>query len=993
MAVAGGQYPQPIHQTPVAPELNDFVKHYEPSGQDYSGDGSGLAPEESVMGLNLADGYLAELVAAEPVIRQPIDIQFDARGRIWVVQYLQYPFPAGLTVVSYDKYLRAEYDSTPLPPPHHMGGADKITILDDVDGDGYFELAKTFVEGLNMATSVLPGSGGAWVMQSPYLLFYPDADGDDIPDRDPEVRLSGFGMEDTHSLANNLHWGPDGWIYGATGSTSTLHVRGEALLGQGIWRYHPDLDFFEVFAEGGGNTFSLEFDSVGRAFSGTNDGGTRGLYYEQGANYIKRWSKHGPAQNPFYFGYFDHMKHEGYKERFAQTFVIYENELMPALAGQVVTGMALTNRVQASRLLPDGTTFRTEDSATLLTTPDRAFRPVDLEIGPNGAIYMADWSDLRLTHLDPKDNWDKSSGRIIRLVTEKMPHEPHRDLTRLSPVELLHLLDDPNRQIREKVRPLLAAAHDTVTTPLWHRLRHNAPSALEAFWVLNLRNKFSEADLTHLLVHENPHIRRWSVRLLGDRRSLCADTRMAIRSLSKVEVDPAVISQIICSLRRLPANHGYPILRELLVRSDLVFDDHLQLLIWWTLEAGLLNGRQAMLSLAMDPTVTSTAIFRKALASKIGRRLSADQGPRKYYTLIDGTYSDWVIERAPEYFIKNLDYLGEILRRTAPADRLLYIKGMARGLTGPPVSSIPRSLNAQLDQLLAAQGDSQWVNLVAARLGNETALHKIDRFVRSNIAVSTEEHFLGVNLLADFDRLDLLPYLVEQVTLSEEPAKQEAYLAALGRYNDLRAAETLMELYEGLSPNLQGMICRLLTKSLAWTSYMLGRIEQGAFTPASFPSEALTMLEHYQQLGLIESGSQRLENAGAMSQFAQGVTDYEKGRTDYLLTCAPCHEQQGTGKLGYAPSLVDSSWIQQIPEALVSIILHGKHNLENGLIMPPWKHYDDERIAAITNFVRGEFGGLRENISPEFVEEVRHATADRTEAWEDHELTETYLTP
>jgi hypothetical protein len=164
------------------------------------------APDEAVKRFRIKDGFEVQLLAAEPMVRQPLDLTWDTRGRLWVVQYLQYPFPAGLKVVKYDQYLRAVFDKVPPPPPHHFPGADKVTVLEDTDGDGRFDTAKDVITGLNIVSSVLLGRGGIWVLNPPYLLFYRDANGDDVPDGDPEVHLSGFGLEDTHSVANSLEW-------------------------------------------------------------------------------------------------------------------------------------------------------------------------------------------------------------------------------------------------------------------------------------------------------------------------------------------------------------------------------------------------------------------------------------------------------------------------------------------------------------------------------------------------------------------------------------------------------------------------------------------------------------------------------------------------------------------------------------------------------------------------------------------------------------------
>ncbi len=195
------------------------------------------------------------------------------------------------------------FDKVPPPPPNHFVGKDIITVLEDTNGDGAYDKSKDVITGLNIATSVVVGRGGIWVLNPPYLLFYPDADGDDVPDGDPEVHLSGFGLEDTHSVANSLSWGPDGWLYGANGSTTTATINSEVtrnvhFKGQCIWRYHPVTKVFEVYAEGGGNTFSLELDSKGRVFSGTNNGSTRGMHYAQGGYAKKTGANTGHSQIP-----------------------------------------------------------------------------------------------------------------------------------------------------------------------------------------------------------------------------------------------------------------------------------------------------------------------------------------------------------------------------------------------------------------------------------------------------------------------------------------------------------------------------------------------------------------------------------------------------------------------------------------------------------------------------------------------------------------------
>ena len=364
-----------------------------------------LTPEQAVQRMKVADGFEVRLVASEPAIRQPVTMSFDARGRIWLIQYLQYPNPAGLKAVKVDEYLRTVYDRVPEPPPKGVKGADKITILEDKDGDGYFETAKDFVTGLNIASGMCLGHGGVFVANPPYLLFYADKNGDDVPDGDPEVLLTGFGMEDTHSLANSLQWGPDGWLYGATGSTSTTKIRGIEFQ-QGVWRYHPVTKEFELFAEGGGNTWGLDFDRHGNAIAGTNFGGSAMLHQVQGAYYLKGFSKHGPLHNANTYGYFEHVPYTGFKGGHVTIGgMLYQGGAFPALYNdQYIAANILSNDIYWHVVEKKGSSFVNRHGGELIVSGDKWFRPVDTQIGPDGAVYIVDWYDARANHVDPRDN-------------------------------------------------------------------------------------------------------------------------------------------------------------------------------------------------------------------------------------------------------------------------------------------------------------------------------------------------------------------------------------------------------------------------------------------------------------------------------------------------------------------------------------------------------------------------------------------------------------
>ena len=359
----------------------------------------GYAPDEATRHMTVPEGLEVQLVAAEPLVRQPVAIEFDDAGRLWVIQYLQYPNPAGLKRTKVDRYSRTQYDKVPEPPPRGPRGADRITILEDTDGDGRADRAKDFVDGLNLATGLAFGHGGVFVMQAPYLLFYPDRDRDDVPDGDPDVLVSGFGIEDAHSVANSLTWGPDGWLYGCQGSTVTANIRGIEFQ-QGVWRYHPITGRFELFCEGGGNSWGLDFDRHGNLLYSTNHGGFAMLHGVQGAYYWKQFGKHGALHNPFAFGYFDHVPHKNLRGGHVTVGgIVYGGDsLGEEFRGKYIGADLLGHAVYWHDLEPRGSTFSATHAGDLLLAGDTWFAPSDVTTGPDGAIYVCDWHDQRTAH-------------------------------------------------------------------------------------------------------------------------------------------------------------------------------------------------------------------------------------------------------------------------------------------------------------------------------------------------------------------------------------------------------------------------------------------------------------------------------------------------------------------------------------------------------------------------------------------------------------------
>jgi glucose/arabinose dehydrogenase/mono/diheme cytochrome c family protein len=983
---AGGptQQEQEKHFTP---EIEKFAETFKPAGEGVEGAGGSQAPapEESLRLFTVTDGLLMEVVASEPTIRQPLTLHFDERGRLWVVQYIQYPFPAGLKVVKYDKYLRAVFDKVPLPPPNHVRGADKITILEDTDGDGRFESHKDFLTGLNIATSVAVGCDGVFVLNPPYLLFYPDRNKDDVPDGDPEVCLSGFGLEDTHAVANNLHWGPDGWLYGVQGSTTTGHVKGIDFLGQAVWRYHPATKAFELFAEGGGNPWTLDFDSKGRIFVGTNIGAARGLHFVQGGYYIKNWPKHGPLTNPYAFGFFQHMAHSGYQPRFSQTLVVYEGGALPNYEGQMIAGMALTNRMQASRLLTDTSSFRTEDSDPIVLSTSRWFRPVDTRVGPDGAVYIADWCDIRLSHLSTEDNWDKTNGRIYRLKAKgAQPMKPF-DLSRLSSQQLIGFLSHPNKWFREQAKRVLADRRDSTIVPVLKKLveDNRGQLALEALWAVNLSGGWDDSFALRQLSHPGEDVRCWTVRLLGDSKTVAPAIQARLVELARSETNAEVRSQLASSCKRLPARDALPILRELLLHSEDMNDLQVPLLLWWAIESKVSSDLPLVLKMLKDPALWDSPLFNRSIASRLGQRFTAERGNKSSYTLNEGEYSGWRTNYTPERCRANLNVCVQLLDVASNSQgKEELIRGMEEGLHGDLVEFDPAPLQKRISQIWADLPANAARVSLALRLKITQATAAALRMVGDESLPDADRKIL-IAALADLRVSAAVPVFLNLLPKTASESLRTELLGSLQRFSNPEIAQTLLESYPRLPRHLQLAAQGVLASQSQWAKLLLESVNSGQIPPRQITEGTLSAIHNHrdpQNEELIRkywgSPGQRENLAGEL----QSV--FRLGEQHYLSKCSYCHLASGQGM---RKSLVNSKWVLGVDRVLIRILLQGKQG--EGEAMPGFgAELDDAQIASILSYIRRQWGNQTQPVEPAAVHEIRLATADRKKAWTEEEL-------
>ncbi|MEM7231776.1 MAG: PVC-type heme-binding CxxCH protein [Planctomycetota bacterium] len=773
--------------------------------------------------LNVAQDLDLDLVLSDPKIANPLYINFDERGRLWLVEYRQYPWPAGLRLLSRDKVWRNVYEPPYAPPPPYpegspFRGADRISIHEDRDGDGKFETSKIFIEGLNLATAALRGRGGVFIMQPPYLLFYADRDDDDVPDSlTPDVLLSGFGIEDTHSIASSLRWGPDGWIYGAQGSTVSAAVvpwkdrkpvpGATALrsMGQHIWRYHPESRRYEIFAEGGGNTFGVEVDHLGHVFSGHNGGNTRGFHYVQGGYSRKTFGKHGELSNPHAFNYFRAMQHHNV-QRFTHTFTIYDAKDLPErYHGRMIAPSPILNVVYLSDVQRRGATFRTKDLFHMAKAGpgarDRFFSPVDAQYGPDGYVYLADWHAMQIAHIrNHNGESNPELGRVYRLRTKgaKPSGKKHVDLGRVSSRELVDVyLAHENRWFRQTALRVLGDRRDMkVTKRLLEIVRESkGQHALEALWALFVSGVPLESFLDMALGHENPEVRRWGVRLVGETPEVRSRTAARLAEMAHRDPNVDVRCQLAATARRIPTGAALPILAGLIERNEDTKDLFLPLMIWWALEAHA-DDHDDVLRFVSDPKRWKTGF-------------EIDEG----FDIIDGLMRRYAAIGTR----RSLLACAKLIELCPDKKRLARLmKGFGAAFEGRPLPPLPNELATRLSKV-----EGHFGTLIAVRRGDASAVDRaLAVLVDAKADAEKRKEFAKAlsDVSASPERVVDALFRTAFDAKNSESLRNTA-LSSLQKFSDPKLGERMLkglgELPDSLRATAEGVLASRSTWSLA----------------------------------------------------------------------------------------------------------------------------------------------------------------------------------
>lgn len=539
------------------------------------------SPEDEQKSFVVPEGFKVTLFASEPDITKPINMEFDNRGRLWVTQSSEYPIAAG-----------------------KGQGADKISILEDTDGDGRADQIDDFASDLNIPIGIMPMLDGAIAYSIPNLYYFRDENNDQKADANPEVLLGPFGHNDTHGMVNNLARGYDGWIHACHGFTNTSTIAGTdgdsiTMTSGNTFRFSPDGERVEQTTFGRVNPFGYAYDEWGYLYSA--DCHSKPIYQLIPQGNYPHFGKKPPA-----LGFAPEMMDYNLGSTALAGLELYTaNNFPEEYQHCFYSGDVVTCRIDRNAMIFEGSTPIAQKRDPLLVSKDPWFRPVDVKMGPDGALYVADFYNKIIGHYEvPLDHEgrDRNSGRIWRITYEGGPTPPADSLMETSIEYYLGKLSSPNLQTRLNAADMIvdvwgSAAVETVESSisnmeidkltfihgLWvlqriggldshlinRALRHPDPMVqVHGIRILKERPALSPQYQNHLLASvnnsENPHVKRVSAEVLGHftstshidplielyRNTDNADTHLKYTAMLGIQLnlrDPAVMQQIVAS--------------------------------------------------------------------------------------------------------------------------------------------------------------------------------------------------------------------------------------------------------------------------------------------------------------------------------------------------------------------------------------------------------------------------------------------------------------
>lgn len=884
-----------------------------------------LSPEEALAAFQVEPGLRIELIAAEPMVDDPVAFAWDEKRRLYVVENRGYPDPL-------------QTNGQPNEPWTTLG---RIVRLEDTDGDGRYDKRTLFAEGLGYPNGIMVWRGGVFVTSAPDLLYLKDNDGDGIAD-ERRVVLTGFATSRTAQIRMCYPTlGLDGWIYVAGGrnggkvSSPEHPSRPVVEFPPGDSRFHPDTLLFELV--GGNSQFGLAIDDFGRRFGLSNRHPVMHTVLEphhlkrnpylafntslQEVAKVQHEAKVFPLSDAKTASYWGQMfrpdpkrvGHEGTFTSASGHHIFGGTALTPEHVGNFFICEPAQNLIQRQVMRPNGASFISEVPYTgreFLATPDVGFRPVYLRNGPDGALYIADMYRQNIDHPQyvPEQarlmldfTGPHATGRIWRVV--KDVKIPPRTMPGTTVAELCRDLASPDSWWRDTARRLLLERADPASVPLLEKLVSDAPLAAtrsNALWTLEVMQRLSPAMINAALRDRDPRVREQGL-LLTERR--VAQSRENVASLLPMAQDADARVRFVAALvlggledSRVPAA-----LAAIAVRDG---EDR------WT-RAAVLSG----IGQRMDEFFSALSQARRANPA----------GFSKVMEDLSRVFGAGASLESCRRFLAAILVEDHDLSQSLPA-----VLGLVEGVRGRTDLGVKKG-ESLLAALLAGDAIGSGTQALDDLFRRATA-------VAQNERAATPARISAVSLLgsADYTRVGML--LGELLDARQPPALQLQVVRALERLGDPRGGELLVgaKNWTRYTPQIRAAVVSTMTSKPALAGVMFGAIERGTVKASEIPSTRRTQLLQHSDAKVraaAEAAFKRLEGGDRM-QVYQAYRDIlkqpanaAKGGEPFVRACSACHTYNGVGgKVG--PDL--GGVRNQSDDALLLHILVPNHEITPG---------------------------------------------------------------
>ncbi|MEQ9411797.1 MAG: c-type cytochrome [Fuerstiella sp.] len=864
-----------------------------------------LSPSESLAAAHVRDGYEVELVAAEPLVRDPVAIAWGPDGRLWVAEMADYP-------------LGMDGEGRP-------GG--RVRFLEDSDQDGTYDRSTLFLDELRFPTGLMPWRDGVLITAAPEILYARDTDGDGRADT-REVLFTGFQEGNQQLRVNGLRWGLDNWIYCASGAhhggygadrrLRAVRTGAEIRLGSRDFRFRPDS--LQIDPQSGPSQFGRNRDDWGNWFGQQN---SHPLWHFVLQDHYLRRNPHvaspdprrqlvGPGNPRVYPAKSPQKRFHSFEQsgRFtsACSAIIYRDELLfPATAAteHAFTCEPFHNLVQHNVIVQDGVSFTShrdpaETGPDFFASRDRWCRPVMVRTGPDGALWIVDMYRYMIEHpqwltpegreeLKPYYRAGDDRGRIYRVFPKGQKPRRIQKLDGLPTAELVALLDSPNGPQRDLAGQLLQWRSDKSAVSALEEMARQSPNPqgrLHALCTLEGSGQLSPALVQQALLDDHAGVRRHAIRLAEPLAAQHAELIMAATALVD-DPDAAVRLQLACTLGQWPGEESAAALARIAI------DD------------------------AADPylaAAVSSSINRDNLKDVLNTVLAERKHP------VAGRLAAQLLTMSVAFENRKatLDGLEAILR-AEPADDLAWQCETLAGLL-----DALKQQGTTLEILLHDDADRGQKLFRQFTLLKERA---------RNIIVDPEqneiERLAAVPLLArdPAHKAADLHHLETLLTPQTAPMIQVAVVRHLGTLPDLTISQILLRGWRGHGPAVRSEILGVLATRREWLTELLDAIADGHVARADIDAATRQSLAVYRDKGIRTRVAELLADAGSADR-RQVLLDHQqvlnlegslvRGKAVFRKECSTCHRLDDVGH-DIGPNLRSLS--DRRPSSLLTSIL------------------------------------------------------------------------